>query len=1026
MMITESGTEVWERLEVLEDILDGSPPCDELMSIMDEAVEIYWSAIRKYPSEGIKAWDVMLAAIIQYAENCSPPTVTLSCNIEPNFDYGAINIDILDPHAISGFAEAEIFLVGALLALFATMLASFIGVIIEPLIALVIGGFGLETLLQIYDMFFTGYWESTYPDFTCPPVFGGAYNAGQVINFNISVSEGRKLVRTELVGSELVELSPDGKTGKIFLLENSTLTAYFDLLPWELRTESFTDRPEKGGTIQPAGTTYHAPYSVVQIYANPNQGFRFEKWGKDAAALPPESPIDFTMMHDKSLVVGYFLKTWEVSIDIVGNGQVSPPGGIFDDGYEATFTAIPDEGFLFIDWTGDLVSANPIINLTIDSDKGLIATFEQGFTLTTSSEPIEGGSVIPTGEHLFPKGTEVTLTVNPNEGYRFDYFLGDVIVNPGGGYSIVLDEDKTVVANFMKVYNLVTVAVPGDAGVVAPSGTTIHDENTEVVLTASPEPLHHFRTWSGDLVSSENPVTIVMDGDKSIVAEFDDPVTLTLTPAPLSGGTVFPPGESFHALETEVNISAAPFDGFFWGYWSGDISSSEALTSIIMDADKEAVGNFIEAFKLTVYASPVDGGLVSPAGESYHPAGSEVRVSAQSAEGFIFDHWEGDVSETNPQVTIIMDSDKEILGVFVEASKVTITSSDGGITSPSGEVIVKRDSTIIISAISDVEYYFHEWTGDTSGSANPLSFGTSEAEHQINAVFKEKYSLVTGIDPLESGSVSPSGETYHIPDSEVLISAIETAEWNFLLWSGDVTGIDNPYTLVMDDNKVVTGHFIRRFKLTTEVIGDGAISVPPESYYPEGTEIEIYYAASDGWIFDEWQGDYPGGMLDNPLVFIIEKDTTVTAIFKIKRTLVTSVSPGMDSGSVSPPGTSYYPDGDIAACLAQSAKGWVFSYWDGTAEIHSNPLFLEMVEDKAITAHFLKTYHLITKITPTGGGMTTPDDGDYLPGTVVHVYPNAATGYTFVYWSGDFTGLSVPAVLVMNSDRSVTAHFSRV
>ena len=64
-----------------------------------------------------------------------------------------------------------------------------------------------------------------------------------------------------------------------------------------------------------------------------------------------------------------------------------------------------------------------------------------------------------------------------------------------------------------------------------------------------------------------------------------------------------------------------------------------------------------------------------------------------------------------------------------------------------------------------------------------------------------------------------------------------------------------------------------------------------------------------------------------------------------------------------------------------------------------------------------------TNSEPEDGGSTTPNDGDYLPGEVVSIYPHPASGFQFLYWSGGFVGFDIPAVVVMNSNRSVTAHF---
>lgn len=67
-------------------------------------------------------------------------------------------------------------------------------------------------------------------------------------------------------------------------------------------------------------------------------------------------------------------------------------------------------------------------------------------------------------------------------------------------------------------YTLLSTAVTG--GTVTPSGVSDHLENSSVSITASPDEGYLFSTWSGDINTTENPTTLVMDRNKSVVAVF--------------------------------------------------------------------------------------------------------------------------------------------------------------------------------------------------------------------------------------------------------------------------------------------------------------------------------------------------------------------------------------------------------------------------------------------------------------------------------------------------------------------------
>jgi pectate disaccharide-lyase len=81
----------------------------------------------------------------------------------------------------------------------------------------------------------------------------------------------------------------------------------------------------------------------------------------------------------------------------------------------------------------------------------------------------------------------------------------------------------TVPTNSAKVtYSLTVNVSPSGAGGVTlnPSGG-IYNSGTEVSLTATANTGHTFSSWSGDLSGTVNPNTIIMNGDKSVTANFN-------------------------------------------------------------------------------------------------------------------------------------------------------------------------------------------------------------------------------------------------------------------------------------------------------------------------------------------------------------------------------------------------------------------------------------------------------------------------------------------------------------------------
>jgi len=135
-------------------------------------------------------------------------------------------------------------------------------------------------------------------------------------------------------------------------------------------------------------------------------------------------------------------------------GVTDPDTGTYsyNFGTEVPITAIPDNGYRFAGWTGDVPEGhendNPLM-ITVDSDKSVTANFIKQCTLTLSAET--GGTTDPVpGSHTYDVGTDVSLTAIPDSGYRFTGWTGDVL----GGLenvipvTITMDSDKSITANF--------------------------------------------------------------------------------------------------------------------------------------------------------------------------------------------------------------------------------------------------------------------------------------------------------------------------------------------------------------------------------------------------------------------------------------------------------------------------------------------------------------------------------------------------------------------------------------------------
>ncbi len=210
-----------------------------------------------------------------------------------------------------------------------------------------------------------------------------------------------------------------------------------------------------------------------------------------------------------------------VNTEPVGGGQVSlsPSYDDYSEGSQVSLTATPSAEYEFVSWSGDVSRVSPTVTITMDSDKEVTANFQIiQYALTAAVSPPEGGRVSPSSG-TYDSGDSLTLTATPSAEYEFVSWSGDVSrVSPT--VIITMDSDKEVTANFRTIQYALTVAVsPPEGGWVSLSSGT-YDSGDSVSLIARPSAEYEFVSWSGDASGESPAVTVTMDSDKEVTANF--------------------------------------------------------------------------------------------------------------------------------------------------------------------------------------------------------------------------------------------------------------------------------------------------------------------------------------------------------------------------------------------------------------------------------------------------------------------------------------------------------------------------
>lgn len=139
------------------------------------------------------------------------------------------------------------------------------------------------------------------------------------------------------------------------------------------------------------------------------------------------------------------------------------------------------------------------------------------------------------------------------------------------------------------------------------------------------------------------------------------------------------------------------------------------------------------------------------------------------------------------------------------------------------------------------------------------------------------------------------------------------------------------------------------------------------------------------------------------------------------------------------PNKTLYQQNEQVSLRAYASAGYVFSHWSGDVTVSTqNPIIITMDSNKNITANFIvlsstspiitSSYTLTVNVQPQNAGTVSlnPSGGVYLFGTTVTVSALSNPNYKFSHWSGSISSTNSVIIIIMDSNKILTAHFSLI
>ncbi len=430
--------------------------------------------------------------------------------------------------------------------------------------------------------------------------------------------------------------------------------------------------PPEAGSVTPPDGEFEADRRL-EIAANPNQHWIFSRWEGDYSGT--DNPAIITIDSDKDIAAIFIVRDYPLNLLVVGEGEVEEEivtqrTTEYPHGTVIRLTPVPSSGWEFSEWLGDAEGNDNPLLLTIDGETEVTALFtriEHPVTLNIVGEGDVIAEVSSVKTENYSEGSTLSLTAEPEENWVFSNWSGDLDgkENP---IELLVDGPKDVTATFLRTFKFLSIAEPEEGGTVTPEGGNFIRETTFDV-TAEANNGWRFVNWEGDFSGAQNPFSLTMNGNKTIMANFErlefrleieNIIGEGTVTENIVSGTETAEGYLF---ESVVELIAEPEANWRFVRWEGDASGS----------DNPLVLTMVQNKLISAVFSRFEGG----SGTSDDPYQIATLDQLDQVRNYLEDHFIL-LNDVDASVTSTMDDDKgfQPIGSDVEPFKGSFDGSE--------------------------------------------------------------------------------------------------------------------------------------------------------------------------------------------------------------------------------------------------------------------------------------------------------------------------------------------------------------
>ena len=664
--------------------------------------------------------------------------------------------------------------------------------------------------------------------------------------FSVEVEEGTSVALTAVAneGYDFINWTANGvevSTSSSFKATvNSAIIYKANFAKKIVKCTVYAEASEGGtATVNGKSSVEVEEGTSVTFTATANEGYEFVNWTANGVEVSQSIAFQATVNTSNSYKANFVKKGVKYTISVEsGNGGTATVNGKssveVEGGESVTLSAIPTEGYDFVNWTanGLEISKSIAFQVTVSSAITYKANFvKKGVKYTVSVESGNGGSATVNGKSSVEVegGESVTLSAIPTEGYDFvNWTANGVEVSKSIAFQATVSSAITYKANFVKKAVKYTVSVESSVGGKATVNGKISidiEEGTSVTFTATANEGYDFVNWTanGKEVSSSATFQATVNSAISYKANFVKKIVkYTVSVESGNGGTATVNGKSSVEVEegTSVTFTATANEGYDFLNWTAN--GKEVSTSATFQATANSAisykANFAKkAVKYTVSVESGNGGTATVNGKSSVEVeeGTSVTLTAVANNGYEFVNWTANGVEVSTSASFQATVNSAVTYKANFAKKivkytVSVESGNGGSATVNGKssVEVEEGTSVTLTAVANNGYEFVNWTANGVEVSTSASFqATVNSAVTYKANFAKKIVKYTvSVESGNGGSATVNGKSsVEVEEgTSVTLTAVANNGYEFVNWTANGVEVSTSASFQATVNSAVT------------------------------------------------------------------------------------------------------------------------------------------------------------------------------------------------------------------------------